>query len=304
MPGLVDGYFGPADLKAQVEQEPLRSPARLADDAAALRVPPPGGDRRAGPAPLARRPALRPGGAGAGRWPATGCPISSTSRPASTSRRRGRPRPSFDAAAAALEALLPGDGPLPARIAAWDERFTIPVDRVQGVVDALLPGLRRRAADALRPAGRRGPRRLARPRPAVERLQLVRRRAPQPGGAQHGPADPRRGPPVRAPPRDVPRPPPRARLARGAPGRRPGADGGERPLHQRAGVPPVGGPGRPRQAVRRPAGPGGRHPGGGLPAGRRSPTWATPPRRGRPPSARSRSAGPSPPCAAWPGTPP
>ena len=33
--GLVDGYFGPADLKAQVDMEQLRPPARLADDAAA-----------------------------------------------------------------------------------------------------------------------------------------------------------------------------------------------------------------------------------------------------------------------------
>src|SRR5215510_14531407 len=37
VPGLVDGYFGPADLKAQTELEPERTPARLADDAAALR---------------------------------------------------------------------------------------------------------------------------------------------------------------------------------------------------------------------------------------------------------------------------
>ena len=26
LPGLVDGYFGPADLKAQVDMEQLRSP--------------------------------------------------------------------------------------------------------------------------------------------------------------------------------------------------------------------------------------------------------------------------------------
>jgi hypothetical protein len=63
----------------------------------------------------------------------------------------------FDAAAAELEGLLPGDeardgdATLPAdasladRIAAWDRRFTIPPDRVARVVDALLPQLRRRA---------------------------------------------------------------------------------------------------------------------------------------------------------------
>ena len=38
IPGLVDGYFGPADLKARVETGQLRSPARLRDDAAALRT--------------------------------------------------------------------------------------------------------------------------------------------------------------------------------------------------------------------------------------------------------------------------
>ncbi len=36
IPGLVDAYYGPAALKAQVDMEQLRSPARLRDDAAAL----------------------------------------------------------------------------------------------------------------------------------------------------------------------------------------------------------------------------------------------------------------------------
>ncbi len=36
IPGLIDGYFGPADLKAQVDLEQLRAPARLADDAVEL----------------------------------------------------------------------------------------------------------------------------------------------------------------------------------------------------------------------------------------------------------------------------
>lgn len=37
IPGLVDGYFGPADLKAQVDMEQRPSAARLRDDAGALR---------------------------------------------------------------------------------------------------------------------------------------------------------------------------------------------------------------------------------------------------------------------------
>ena len=37
VPGLVDGYYGPADLKARVDLENPRPPARLAEDAAAVR---------------------------------------------------------------------------------------------------------------------------------------------------------------------------------------------------------------------------------------------------------------------------
>src|SRR5207247_3832973 len=37
IPGLVDGYFGPADLKAQVDMEQHRAPEQLRDDAMALR---------------------------------------------------------------------------------------------------------------------------------------------------------------------------------------------------------------------------------------------------------------------------
>ena len=50
IPGLVDGYFGPADLKARVDMEQLRSPARLREDAVALteRVAQRGGRRRSG----------------------------------------------------------------------------------------------------------------------------------------------------------------------------------------------------------------------------------------------------------------
>src|SRR3954453_12603970 len=38
LPGIVDGYFGPADLKARTDMEQIRAPSRLADDAAGLRA--------------------------------------------------------------------------------------------------------------------------------------------------------------------------------------------------------------------------------------------------------------------------
>ena len=68
------------------------------------------------------------------------------------------------AAAAELDALLPGDGPLADRLAAWDARFEVPVDRLPGVVDWLVARFRARAARAVRRSRRRGPARLARPR--------------------------------------------------------------------------------------------------------------------------------------------
>ena len=77
LPGLVDAYFGPADLKAQTELEPERSPARLAEDAAALR------DRLAGrghgrwPPRLAGSAAPGAGDAGIACSPVTTCHMSS-----------------------------------------------------------------------------------------------------------------------------------------------------------------------------------------------------------------------------------
>lgn len=144
IPGLVDGYFGPADLKAQVDLEQLRPGARLADDAAALRarlaaeVAEP--DRRrwldAQLVALEAQARTLAGNPAPYLAHVTACFDFEPTR---------TPDAFFDAAAAELELLLPGLGPLPARIAAWDERFTIPVDRVRGVVDALLPRFRARA---------------------------------------------------------------------------------------------------------------------------------------------------------------
>jgi len=145
--GLVDGYFGPADLKALVDMEQLRSPARLIDDAAGLRARLPAEVEE----PDRRRwldvqlIALE---AQARALAGDGLPYLEHVTACFDYRPTRTPEAVFDAAAAELDALLPGVGPLAGRIAAWDERFTIPADRVRRVVDALLPGFRRRA-DAL-----------------------------------------------------------------------------------------------------------------------------------------------------------
>ena len=145
IPGLVDGYFGPANLKADVDMEQLRSPARLAEDAVALR------ERLAGEVANPVRQA----------WLAAQLLALATQAAALAGRallylehasrcfdwRPGlTPEAELAAAAAALETLLPGRGPLADRLAAWDEALTIPVERVPAVVDWLVDRFRSRAA--------------------------------------------------------------------------------------------------------------------------------------------------------------
>jgi hypothetical protein len=145
LPGTVDGYFGPADLKAQVDLEPLRAPDRLAGDAATLRArlpsEAPGPDRRAWlDLQLVALETLARAAAG------EAMPyLEQVSRGFAWTPAR-RPPERFEAAAARLDALLPGDGPLPVRLAAEDDAWTVPPERVPAVVDTLVAHYRERAA--------------------------------------------------------------------------------------------------------------------------------------------------------------
>jgi hypothetical protein len=145
IPGLVDGYFGPADLKATVDMEQLRSPAHLRDDAMSLR------DRVAADvADPARRAwldaqlaalATQAGGLAGEDLPyldyVTRCFAYTPPR---------YPDERFDAAAARIAELLPGDAPLADRLEAWDARFIVPVDRLPGVLEWLVARFRDQAA--------------------------------------------------------------------------------------------------------------------------------------------------------------
>jgi hypothetical protein len=146
IPGLVDGYFGPADLKATVDIEQLTPVARLRDDAVSLRARLP-----AEVADPARRAWLD---------------AQLVALEAHAAALAGEPLPylehvarcfgyvpprradaEFEAAAARLDELLPGDGPLAERVERWDRRFEIAIDRLPGVIDALVARFRIRAAD-------------------------------------------------------------------------------------------------------------------------------------------------------------
>ena len=145
IPGLVDGYFGPADLKAQVDMEQLTSPAGLRDDAAALRDRLPSEvaepDRRAWLD--AQLVALETQAAARAGEPLPY--LEHVARCFALTPPR-RPDAEFAKAAAAVEALLPGGGPLTDRLDAWDAQFEIPIDRLAAVVEWLVGRFRARAA--------------------------------------------------------------------------------------------------------------------------------------------------------------
>jgi hypothetical protein len=144
VPGLVDGYLGPAALKAQVDTGSLASPERLRADAVALRARladevPDDGRRRWLAAQLVAVEAHARALAG------DPLPYEAHVAACFDFAPTRTPEAVFEAAADALDLLLPGEGPLPGRIAAWDAAFTVPVERLQTVIDALLARFRERA---------------------------------------------------------------------------------------------------------------------------------------------------------------
>lgn len=144
LPGTVDGYYGPADLKARVDMEQLRPAVRLADDAAELRArlvaEVPEVDRRHW-LDLQLRALETQARAQAG----VSLPYVDHVRRCFAYGPVRRPGSRFAEAAAALDALLPGPGALADRLAAEDESWTIEPGRVARVVDVLVTRYRERA---------------------------------------------------------------------------------------------------------------------------------------------------------------
>jgi hypothetical protein len=143
--GLVDGYFGPADLKASVDIEQLRAPGRLAQDAATLieRLPDEVADVQRRDWLAAQLVALQ---TQAAALAGEGLPyVEHISRCFAWTPRR-RDDSIFDVAAREIDRILPGPGSVAERLAAWDARLEVPVDRLTGTVDWLVGRFRARAA--------------------------------------------------------------------------------------------------------------------------------------------------------------
>ncbi|MEO6206832.1 MAG: hypothetical protein ABIP77_02605 [Candidatus Limnocylindrales bacterium] len=145
IPGLVDGYFGPAAIKAQVDMEQGRSPARLREDARSLR------DRVAAEIQDADRRAWLDAQLVA--LEAHGAAVAGDPLPYEehVARCMGfvphrRPDIDFQRARTIIDDVLPGDSPLSDRLDAWDRELEIAVDRLPAVVDWLVARFRERAA--------------------------------------------------------------------------------------------------------------------------------------------------------------
>jgi hypothetical protein len=145
IPGLVDGYVGPAALKAQVDMEQLRAPGRLRDDAIALR------DRVANEVTEPDRRTWLDAQLVALETHAQLLAGASLPYAAVVERYMGfaparHDEAWFAAARADLDTLLPGPGTLDARLDAWDAALTIAEDRLPAVIDWLVARCRAAAA--------------------------------------------------------------------------------------------------------------------------------------------------------------
>ena len=127
--GIVDAYFGPLELAAAVEAEPLVDPSALVLDADALVDELEDGwlrDQLIGLRTYAR---VLAGDLGSYAAEVEGC---YGVRPTRTDETE------FEAAHARLEELLPGEGTLAERHGRWEESIRVPTERVERTIAAVI----------------------------------------------------------------------------------------------------------------------------------------------------------------------
>jgi hypothetical protein len=137
--GLVDAYYGPPELKEEVDSEPLREPAGLVEDGAQLLESTEGWLRAqvVGLETVARKLAGEE------------IPYSDEVERCYGVRPQRVPESEFEAAHRELDVLLPGEGDLAARYQAWREGDPLPREQLAPALEALTEELRRRTRDLL-----------------------------------------------------------------------------------------------------------------------------------------------------------
>lgn len=145
--GLVDSYYGPAELKDEADAGEPVEPARLADEAARLHGALGDGWLRDQVHGLWTYARVLAGERLSYSDEVEGC---YGVRPQRT------PESAYEQAHAELDELLPGDGTLQERRLAWRERHLCPGQRAVPIVEELLPLLRARTAEVVElPEGER-----------------------------------------------------------------------------------------------------------------------------------------------------
>jgi hypothetical protein len=144
--GLVDSYYGPQELKEQVDAEPLADPAELVAQADALLAQADGwlGDQVLG---------LR---TYAGKLAGEEISYSDEVERCYGVRPERRGTDAYEAAHERLEELLPGEGPLIERYQTWRLETAVPSDLVVALMQDTVAELRRATAELVDlPAGER-----------------------------------------------------------------------------------------------------------------------------------------------------
>ncbi|MBN2622564.1 MAG: hypothetical protein JXA83_04305 [Acidimicrobiales bacterium] len=145
--GFVDAYYGPPEVAARVDAEPLRSPTELRSEAARLMADLDGGDG-AGELGVDRRRWIRAQVRGlyTSATKLAGHPIGYLDEVEQCYGARPAPVPedTFAAAHRRLDAVLPGDGPLRDRYIAWREAHAVPVEALEPAIRSLAGDLRER----------------------------------------------------------------------------------------------------------------------------------------------------------------
>ncbi len=148
LPGYVDSYFGPPDLRRQAGVAEPATPEGLLEQAEVLVEQVADGDE----------PPERQGFLGAqARAMVTTCRIlAGDDVPYGEEVRRcfdiaptRTPETVFEAAIAELEDLLPGDGPVGERMVAWRRRFEVTPEVAQELLNVVVPEVRRRTLEVV-----------------------------------------------------------------------------------------------------------------------------------------------------------
>jgi len=149
-PGYIDAYYGPAEWQAAAKSAP-RSLADLAGEAAALTARVDAVDAaKLEPIERRRKQFLL----AQLRAAQTRLRMLQGEKLSFAEEAQGlfgvavdlKPLPSYDRVLARIERLVPGSGPLAERVDAFQDRFTIPKDRLQPVFDAAIAECKRRTA--------------------------------------------------------------------------------------------------------------------------------------------------------------